>query len=100
MGAAAEIRHAVLPLGLAPHTETIDREVFVELLTRVGCHVYSGEVSPDGAYREIFTGPGIEQFLGGTPRANEDLTAAWNNAVHREDHDIYRSAAVGDSTGV
>lgn len=28
-------------------------EMFVELLTRVGCHIYSGEVIPGGGYNEI-----------------------------------------------
>jgi diguanylate cyclase (GGDEF)-like protein len=100
MGVPAEIQPAVRAVPSVSHADSVDRDVFIELLTRVGCHVYSGEVSPDGGYRELFTGPGIEQFIGAIPRVNEDLTAAWNNAVHNEDRDTYREAAVKDSTGV
>jgi diguanylate cyclase (GGDEF)-like protein len=77
---------------------TAEHAVFVELLTRVGCHVYTGEVLPDGSYQEIYTGPGIELFLGGD--GETDLTTAWNNAVHPDDREAYRAAAMVDTAGV
>jgi diguanylate cyclase (GGDEF)-like protein len=84
--------HAPLP----PPTH----ELFVELLTRVGCHVYSGEVLPDGGYRELYTGPGIEIFLGGRPGHDADLSAAWARAVHPDDRGAYLDAATLDGSGV
>jgi diguanylate cyclase (GGDEF)-like protein len=78
----------------------LDHATFVALLTRVGCHVYTGEVLPDGSYHELFTGPGIEQFLGGAVDEQTDLSAAWNNAVHPDDRDVYLSAGAVDSDGV
>jgi diguanylate cyclase (GGDEF)-like protein len=74
--------------------------MFVDLLTRVGCHVYSGEVTPDGTYREMYTGPGVEIFLGARPPNGTDLTAAWARAVHPDDRDAYLDAATVDGSGV
>ncbi|HEX3824929.1 MAG TPA: EAL domain-containing protein [Mycobacteriales bacterium] len=79
---------------------TAEHAAFVELLTRVGCHVYTGEVLPDGSYQEVYTGPGIEIFLGGDPAPGTDLSAAWNSAVHPDDREAYRSAATVDTPGV
>ncbi|HVS69517.1 MAG TPA: EAL domain-containing protein [Mycobacteriales bacterium] len=75
-------------------------EMFVELLTRVGCHIYSGEVIPGGGYNELYTGPGIEIFLGGSPEPGTDLSAAWARAVHPDDRDAYLDAATVDGSGV
>jgi diguanylate cyclase (GGDEF)-like protein len=100
MGAPAEIRQSMPPVDPVASLDSVDHEVFVELLTRVGCHVYTGEVLPDGSYRELFTGPGIEQFVGGSLDDHADLTAAWNNAVHPDDRDSYQSAATVDTPGV
>ncbi|HWC33856.1 MAG TPA: EAL domain-containing protein [Mycobacteriales bacterium] len=75
-------------------------EMFVELLTRVGCHIYSGEVLPGGGYNELYTGPGIEMFLGGVPEPGTDLSAAWARAVHPDDRDAYLDAATVDGSGV
>ncbi|HVT65560.1 MAG TPA: EAL domain-containing protein [Mycobacteriales bacterium] len=75
-------------------------EMFVELLTRVGCHIYSGEVIPGGGYNELYTGPGIEIFLGGSPEPGTDLSAAWARAVHPDDRDAYLDAATIDGSGV
>jgi diguanylate cyclase (GGDEF)-like protein len=85
--------------GEAPHLAPT-HEMFVELLTRVGCHIYSGEVLPNGGYQEIYTGPGIEIFLGGHPGEGADLGAAWARAVHPDDRDAYLDAAMLDGSGV
>jgi diguanylate cyclase (GGDEF)-like protein len=77
---------------------TAEHAAFVALLTRVGCHVYTGEVHRDGRYEEIFSGPGSELFLGGAPDC--DVTTAWNNAVHPEDKQAYLAAATVDSDDV
>src|SRR5271154_4658985 len=65
MGSTSDVREPRLPGDAGRPMSTAEHAVFVELLTRVGCHVYTGEVLPDGSYREIYTGPGIELFLGG-----------------------------------
>ncbi|HTW21353.1 MAG TPA: EAL domain-containing protein [Mycobacteriales bacterium] len=78
---------------------TAEHAAFVRLLTRVGCHVYTGEVLADGSYQEIFTGPGIELFLGGLPEG-VDLTTAWNDAVHPDDRAAYLAAATTDTDDV
>jgi diguanylate cyclase (GGDEF)-like protein len=77
-----------------------DHAAFVALLSRVGCHVYTGEVLPDGSYRELFTGPGIDAFVGGELDEDADLTAAWNDAVHPDDRGIYLAAATVDTPDV
>jgi diguanylate cyclase (GGDEF)-like protein/PAS domain S-box-containing protein len=59
------------------------------LLSRVGCHVYSGEMLPDGDYRESFTGPGLPELLGRAILDIEDATAAYHGAVHPDDWEIY-----------
>jgi diguanylate cyclase (GGDEF)-like protein/PAS domain S-box-containing protein len=59
------------------------------LLSRVGCHVYSGEMLPDGDYRESFTGPGLPELLGRAILDGEDATAAYHAAVHADDWAMY-----------
>jgi diguanylate cyclase (GGDEF)-like protein/PAS domain S-box-containing protein len=61
------------------------------LLTRIGCHVYTGELHPDGSYEEIFTGPGLELLIGGHPDPDEDLSTLWNAYVHPDDLERYRA---------
>ncbi len=61
------------------------------LLTRIGCHVYTGELHPDGGYQEIFTGPGLELLIGGHPGPDEDLSTLWNAYVHPDDLERYRA---------
>jgi diguanylate cyclase (GGDEF)-like protein len=99
MGSPAEIRRSLLPDRDEPFAG-IDSAIFVELLTRVGCHVYTGEVLPDGSYRELFTGPGIELFIGGKVDEHTDLSAAWNNSVHPEDRETYIAASSVESSSV
>jgi GGDEF domain-containing protein len=48
MGSPAEVREPTLPAAAQGQASTIDPAVFVELLSRVGCHVHTGEVLPDG----------------------------------------------------
>jgi len=100
MGSPAEVRRPALPADPSESLSTADHAVFVELLKRVGCHVYTGEVLRDGAYSELFTGPGIELFVGGELEADADLTEAWNNAVHPDDRGIYLAAATVDTPGM
>jgi diguanylate cyclase (GGDEF)-like protein/PAS domain S-box-containing protein len=61
------------------------------LLTRIGCHVYTGELHPDGSYEEIFTGPGLELLIGGAPDLDENLSTLWNAYVHPDDRERYRA---------
>jgi diguanylate cyclase (GGDEF)-like protein/PAS domain S-box-containing protein len=64
----------------------------LELLSRVNCHVYSGEIGADGEYVELFTGPGTELLLGGPIPPGVDPTDAWHSAVHPEDWGVYLDA--------
>jgi diguanylate cyclase (GGDEF)-like protein len=98
MDSPGEVRQPTLPFDVDRPMSAGEHAAFVELLTRVGCHVYTGEVLPDGGYQELFTGPGIELFIGGEPET--DLTTAWNSAVHPEDQEAYRAAATVDSSDV
>jgi diguanylate cyclase (GGDEF)-like protein len=98
MAAPADVGDSTLPAAASNPMTNADYEVFVELLSRVGCHVYTGEVLADGNYRELYTGPGIETFIGGKLVPGADQTAAWNNAVHPDDRGIYQAAAIGAST--
>jgi diguanylate cyclase (GGDEF)-like protein/PAS domain S-box-containing protein len=61
------------------------------LLTRIGCHVYTGELLPDGSYREVFTGPGLELLIGGQPETGEDASTLWNTYVHPDDFERYKA---------
>jgi diguanylate cyclase (GGDEF)-like protein/PAS domain S-box-containing protein len=61
-------------------------------MARVNCHVYSGELTSDGEYFELFTGPGIEMLLGGEIPANVDPTDAWHAAIYPDDWETYQSA--------
>ncbi|MFL6240866.1 MAG: putative bifunctional diguanylate cyclase/phosphodiesterase [Actinomycetes bacterium] len=61
----------------------------LELLSRVNCHVYIGELDHNGEYRELFTGPGLEELLGGALPDYASATDAWHAAVHPDDWDGY-----------
>jgi diguanylate cyclase (GGDEF)-like protein/PAS domain S-box-containing protein len=65
-----------------------DQPDLVALLSRVRCHVYTGLMSPDGEYSEVFTGPGATELLGPLP-PDADPTEAWHAAVHPDDWDRY-----------
>jgi diguanylate cyclase (GGDEF)-like protein len=73
----------------AAQTVSLDLHRLLEVLSRVDCHVYTGEVTPDGQYREVFTGPGMERLLGGPVPAGVPVSDAWNEAVHPEDWGSY-----------
>lgn len=71
------------------------------LLARVGCHVYSGRLEPDGEYEELFTGPGLEELIGIELGPGTDPTLAFHAAVHPDDWNLYLAAGtkmVSDST--
>jgi diguanylate cyclase (GGDEF)-like protein/PAS domain S-box-containing protein len=53
-----------------------------------GDHLYAGAVAPDGTYEQLFTGPGLEELLGGPLPAGVEPAAAWVAAVHPDDRGI------------
>jgi hypothetical protein len=57
-----------------------------DILDRIECHLYTGEIWPDGSYRELFTGPGLEALLGGQIPAGVDPADAWESAIHPDDY--------------
>lgn len=71
-----------------------DPDRLISLLARVGCHVYSGHLLPDGSFQETFAGPGLEDLLGGVIPAGLSTTEAWEAAVHPDEFPAYR--AMGD----
>lgn len=56
----------------------------------IGAHFYRGVLEPDGAYTEIYVGPGFERLIGRRPLEGEDTGATWMRAVHAADRDGYR----------
>src|SRR4051794_9966463 len=74
----------------------------LDLLARVNAHVYIGELLPNGEYQEIFTGPGIDELLGGPVPDYADPTDAWHAAVHPEDWETYLAggASIGQQKAV
>src|SRR3954470_633752 len=74
----------------------------LDLLARVNCHVYIGELLPNGEYQEIFTGPGIDELLGGSIPPHADATDAWHSAVHPDDWQTYLAGgtAIGSESSV
>ena len=50
---------------------------------------YVGEIGDDGAYHELFCGPGSDRLLGGTPPDGMESGPAWDAAVHPADRDAY-----------
>ncbi len=79
----------------------IDLRGVLRLLSRVGCHVYSGLLTPDGGYRETYTGPNAELFYGGELPAGVDPEQAWNSAIHPDDLTAYELAgALGELAAV
>jgi diguanylate cyclase (GGDEF)-like protein/PAS domain S-box-containing protein len=71
----------------------------LDLLSRVNCHVYIGELLPGGEYHELFTGPGLEELLGGPIPEHANPTDAWHAAVHPDDWESYLAggAAIEDA---
>jgi diguanylate cyclase (GGDEF)-like protein/PAS domain S-box-containing protein len=58
-----------------------------------GDHLYAGAIGPDGAYEQLFTGPGLERLLGGPLEPGADPVTAWLATVHPDDRDV--RAALG-----
>jgi diguanylate cyclase (GGDEF)-like protein/PAS domain S-box-containing protein len=67
-------------------------------------HLYTAELYADGAYNEIYTGPGSERFLGAPPGAVVDVVAAWDERVHPDDRawvdHVYDARRRGESNEV
>src|SRR3954462_2833489 len=66
-----------------------DLPQLLDLLARVNTHVYIGELLPNGEYEEQFTGPGLEELLGGPIPAGVAPADAWHSAVHSDDWKTY-----------
>jgi diguanylate cyclase (GGDEF)-like protein len=64
----------------------------LEFLAGTDCHVYVGQLTSDGTYRQRFTGPGIEALLGGVLPADADPAQEWTRAVHPDDRARYAQA--------
>jgi diguanylate cyclase (GGDEF)-like protein/PAS domain S-box-containing protein len=68
-------------------------------LAAIGEHLYVGEVTEDGEYRELHTGPGAEALLGGPLDPALGPGETWLRAVHPDDAELldtfHRSLAGG-----
>jgi diguanylate cyclase (GGDEF)-like protein len=80
-------------------TSGVDASRLLEVLSRIDCHVYIGETLPDGGYREMFTGPGLEALLGGPIPDGVDPATAWDAAVHADDYERQAAASSGHGHG-
>jgi diguanylate cyclase (GGDEF)-like protein len=76
----------------------LDAARLLALLGRVSSHVYSGEIS-GGRFRETYTGPGEEHFLGGTPPPEMRAGEAWESLIHPDDWDAYQRAGADLAAG-
>ncbi len=81
-------------------TPLAQNAILVELLSRVGCHVYTGQISPAGTYHALYTGPGVDLLLGGQPPGDTSASDAWNGAVHPDDAHRYRTISSSDGPDV
>jgi len=61
-------------------------------------HLYSAQFGAEGAYFELYTGPGTEGFLGGLPDG-VDPVEAWDSRVHPDDWDAMQEAYARRQTG-
>ncbi len=73
-------------------------------LAAIGEHLYVGEVTPDGGYRELHTGPGAEALLGGEVDPVLGPGETWLRAVHSDDlpalDEFHRRLASGEQVEV
>jgi diguanylate cyclase (GGDEF)-like protein/PAS domain S-box-containing protein len=71
------------PADAAPAVPHVDR-----IMLAMEQHVYSGELTPGGAYRERFAGPGLERLVGATTR-EQACAADWDALVFGDDRPAY-----------
>src|SRR5262249_14395657 len=55
-------------------------------------HLYTGEMLPDGRFRELFTGPNADRLMGGPVPEGVDPYDAWEASVHPDDHPAYAAS--------
>jgi diguanylate cyclase (GGDEF)-like protein len=79
----------VLLLDVPPGAESLPDTLYGRLLGSIHAHLYIDELLPDGRVVEIWSGPGIERFLGGTPPPGTGILQAWDAAVHPDDRAVY-----------
>jgi diguanylate cyclase (GGDEF)-like protein len=79
----------VLLLDVPPAAETLPDTLYGRLLGSIHAHLYIDELMPDGELVEVWSGPGIERFLGGSPPPGTGILEAWEAAVHPDDRAVY-----------
>jgi diguanylate cyclase (GGDEF)-like protein len=79
----------VLLLDAPPDAEALPDVLYGRLLGSIHAHLYIDELQPDGRVVEVWSGPGIERFLGGTPPPGSGILEAWEAAVHPDDRAVY-----------
>ena len=53
-------------------------------------HVYFGALHPGGRYEMLFSGPNLENLLGGRPAEDEDVVAIWQSRIEPDDLPAYK----------
>jgi diguanylate cyclase (GGDEF)-like protein len=77
-----------------PFSDRQPAQVLGRLVDAIGLHVFIAEVV-DGVYREIYTGPGVEELMGGPVPPGIELDDAWPERVHPDDWSVYAEAMHG-----
>ena len=54
-------------------------------------HVYFGALHPGGRYEMLFSGPNLENLLGGRPAEDEDVVAIWQSRIEPADLPAYKA---------
>ena len=54
-------------------------------------HVYFGALHPGGRYEMLFSGPNLENLLGGRPAEDEDVVAIWQSSIEPADLPAYKA---------
>jgi len=73
--------------------------VVAQLLESIDEHLSTGVWAPDGTFVTIWSGPGLERFLGAAGPADEDPARTWEACVHRDDRLLFEAACAARRSG-
>jgi diguanylate cyclase (GGDEF)-like protein len=54
-------------------------------------HLYFGALHPGGRYETLFSGPNLENLLGGWPASGDDVVATWQSRIDPADLPAYKA---------
>jgi diguanylate cyclase (GGDEF)-like protein len=73
--------------------------VVASLLESIDEHLCTGVWSSDGRFATIWSGPGLERFLGGAGPRGEDPARTWEACVHPDDRALFDAACAARRSG-